>query len=190
MTAASRAPSAGKDRLTRAGANRRTLQRSTGLLGDDDGSYQPPHDRGHSEAIAPPVPTADLGTVSEPPADPLSRIESMVEIINIARAVIYTQHRLLIDLGRDDAHGKGLLSEFVRVVFTDTPAATRGARALAERWGEQQLLDPPSAPATLALLDEAIKDAEARLGRLLARQEQIAAELRLLAEDPGAEPGD
>jgi hypothetical protein len=70
----------------------------------------------------------------------------MLEIISIAHAVIFTQRRLLIDLGHDEASSRGLLEESVRIMFSDAPDATREVRALAERWGEQQLLDPASAP--------------------------------------------
>jgi len=111
----------------------------------------------------------------------------MVEIINIAHAAVYTERRLLIDLGRDDARSQELLSECVRIVFTDTPAVIRGVRSLAERWGEQQLLDPSSARDTWIMLEEEITCAEGRLADLLARQEQIAVELRRLGEEgPGA----
>lgn len=76
-----------------------------------------------------------------------------------------------------------LLDESVQIVFTAAPAAAQEARTLAERWGEQELLDPDSAPGTRARLDEEIDRAEDRLARLLARQEQIAAELRQLTND-------
>jgi hypothetical protein len=112
------------------------------------------------------------------PADPLSRIDSMVEIIGIAHAAIFTQHRRLIDLGLDDEGSRGLLDESIKIVFTDAPSATRRARALAERWGEQQLLDPGRAGPTRDQLATELEQSERRLEGLLARQEEIARELR------------
>lgn len=110
----------------------------------------------------------------------------MVEIIGIAHAAIFTQHRVLIDLGRDDETSRALLDESVRIVFTDAPNATNRVRALAERRGEQQLLDPRGAEATRALLAAAIEKAEHQLADLLARQEELAADLqRLAAGGPG-----
>ena len=122
-----------------------------------------------------------LADVPEPPGDPLSRIESMVEIIGIAHAAIFTQHRVIIDLDRDDERSRALLDESVQIVFTDAPSATRKARSLAERWGEQQLLDPVAAEATQALLGAELAEAERRLAALLAREEEITAEMSRLA---------
>ncbi len=110
----------------------------------------------------------------------------MVEIIGLAHAAIFTQHRLLIDRGRDDERGRALLDESVQIVFTDAPSATGEARSLAERWGEQQLLDPVAAEETQALLGAELEEAERRLAALLARQEEITAEMsRLAAGGPG-----
>lgn len=105
----------------------------------------------------------------------------MIEIIGIAHAAIFTQHRRVIDLGRDDERSRALLDESVRIVFHEAPSATRKARSLAERWGEQQLLDPGAAKGTGAVLAAEIEQAEDRLAALLERQEEIAAELRRLA---------
>ena len=111
----------------------------------------------------------------------------MVEIIGIAHAAIFTQHRLLIDLGRDDEHSRALLGESVRIVFADAPNVTHDTRALAERWAEQQLLDPESAESTRSLLAGEIEEAERELEVLLARQEEIADEL---IERAGGEAND
>lgn len=112
------------------------------------------------------------------PADPLRRIEAIVEIIGLAHAAIFTQRRLLIDLARDDERSRALLDESVRIVFTEAPNAAREARSLAEHWAEQQLLDPHRAEITWSRLSAEIGDAQRRLMGLLARQEAIAAELR------------
>lgn len=105
----------------------------------------------------------------------------MLEIIGIAHAAIFTQHRRLIELGRHSERSRLLLDESVRIVFTEAPFAARWARSLAERWGEQQLLDPVSADETRTQLNEELEYAERRLRELLARQEGIAAELDRLA---------
>ncbi len=89
----------------------------------------------------------------------------MVEIIGLAHAAIFTQHRLLIDRGRDDERGRALLDESVQIVFTDTPSAPQGT-IVGERWGEQQLLDPGAAEETQALLGAELEEAERRLGAL------------------------
>lgn len=125
--------------------------------------------------------TGETGqAVTELPADPLNRIESMIEIIGIAHAAIFTQHRRVIDLGRDDERSRALLDESVRIVFDEAPSATRKARSLAERWGGQQLLDPDAVQGTETVLAAEIEKAEDRLAALLERQEQIADELRWL----------
>ena len=105
----------------------------------------------------------------------------MVEIIGIAHAAIFTQHRVLTELGREDAGTRALLDESVRIVFTDAPAATLAARSLAARWAEQQLLDPAGAERLRPQLAAEIEEAERGLRALLARQEEIAAELRARA---------
>lgn len=91
----------------------------------------------------------------------------------------------MIDLGRDDERSRALLDESVRIVFNEAPSTTRKARSLAERWGEQQLLDPDAAQGTETVLAAEIEQAEDRLAALLERQEQIADELRrLVAGEP------
>lgn len=105
----------------------------------------------------------------------------MVEIIGIAHASIFTQHRVLIDRGRESERSRALLDESVRIVFTDAANAVHGARSLAERWGEQQLLDPTTAEETATALAAKVEEAEGRLAALLMRQEEIASELESLA---------
>ena len=105
----------------------------------------------------------------------------MVEITGIAHAAIFTQHRRLVELSRETERSRELLDESVQIVFADAANATRKARSLAERWGEQQLLDPDAARDTAAHLAREVNEAEGRLAALLARQEKIAVELEEMA---------
>ncbi len=106
----------------------------------------------------------------------------MVEIIGIAHAAIFTHHRGLIDSGQDDDHTRALLDESIEIVFREAPGATAQARSLAALWAEQQLLDPGRVETTWSLLVAELEDTERSLERLLARQEEIAAELHRTAE--------
>jgi hypothetical protein len=118
--------------------------------------------------------------------DPLASVESLLEIITLAHAAIYTGHRHLVDLGVDDDDSRRLLEESAGIVFDEAPTAGQRARELASEWGARQLLDPTSAPAALAAAESEAARAEAALRQLLRRQEEIAASLRArLEEAPG-----
>ncbi len=109
-------------------------------------------------------------------ADPLGRVDSLMEIITRAHAVIYTRHRRLIELGLADEKTRRLLDESVRIVLEDAPEAARKPRLLALEQAARQLLDP-AASAERTDVEQAIVDAEARLRAALRRQQQIADEL-------------
>lgn len=123
-------------------------------------------------------------SVVEP--DPLTTVESLVEVITLAHAAIYTEHRRFIGLDADDADTRRLLDESAKIVFSQAPKASQRARELASEWGARQLLDPASAAAALAATKEEAIRAERALRDLLHRQEEIAARLRARREDAGA----
>jgi hypothetical protein len=109
---------------------------------------------------------------------PLETVESLLEVITLAHAAIYAEHRRLVDLGADDDESRRLLAESVRIVFSEAPDASRRARGLASEWGGRQLLDPSSAASALMATEEEAARAEPALRQLLRRQEEIAARLR------------
>lgn len=110
--------------------------------------------------------------------DPLATVESLLEIITLAHAAIYTTHRRLIDLGADDEESRRLLDESVEIVFSQAPEVGRRARELAAEWGARQLLDPSSAPSVLAAAENEAARTESALRQLLRRQEEVATRLR------------
>ena len=115
-------------------------------------------------------------------ADPLGRVDSLMEIITRAHAVIYTRHRRLVELGLADEKTRRLLDESVRIVLEDAPEVARRPRSLAFEQATQQLLDPAASPdATEA--EQAIVHAEERLSALLRRQQKIADELTPRGEE-------
>lgn len=115
---------------------------------------------------------------SAPESDPLASVESLLEIITLAHAAIYTVHRRLSDLDADVEESRQLLQESVEIVFSKAPEVGRGARELAAEWGARQLLDPSAAPSVLAAAEKEAAHAERALRRLLRRQEEIATRLR------------
>ncbi len=110
--------------------------------------------------------------------DPLASVESLLEIITLAHAAIYTAHRRLIDLDADDEESRRLLEESVEIVFSKAPKVGRRARELSAEWGASQLLDPSTAPSVLAAAEKEAAHAERELRRLLRRQEEVATRLR------------
>lgn len=115
--------------------------------------------------------------------DPLATVESLLEIITLAHAAIYTAHRRLIDLGADDEESRQLLEESVEIVFSKAPEVGRRARELASEWGARQLLDPSAAPSVLAAAENEAAHAERALRRLLRRQEEVATRLRSRSDE-------
>lgn len=119
---------------------------------------------------------------SESHGDPLGNLESLMEIITRAHAVIYAEHRRLVDLDLADETTRELLDESVRIVFERAPEAAREARSVAHEQAMQQLLDPASGPGDPPALERATGRAEDLLQSLLRRQEEIARELRARSE--------
>lgn len=115
--------------------------------------------------------------------DPLATVDSLLEIITLAHAAIYTEHRRLIDLDADDDESRRLLDESAEIALLQAPSAGRRARELASEWGARQLLDPSSAASALAATEKETARAERALRRLLRRQEEIAAKLRARLEE-------
>jgi hypothetical protein len=83
--------------------------------------------------------------------DPLATVESLLEVITLAHATIYTQRRRLINLGADDDESRRLLEESAEIVFSQAPRASRRARELASdlsglgRSGRKRSLYKPTA---------------------------------------------
>lgn len=118
-----------------------------------------------------------------PEFDPLAAIESLLEIIMLAHAAIYTEHRRVADLGADDDESRRLLAESAQIVFDRAPAVSQRARELAAEWGATQLLDPQGASSALAAVETEAAGAERALRQLLHRQEEIADRLRTLIDE-------
>ena len=128
-----------------------------------------------------------MSSASEP--DPLATVESLLEVITLAHAAIYTGHRRLVDHGIDDEESRRLLQESVEIVFDEAPTTAQRVRELAAEWGTRQLLDPPSAPGSLAAMEREAAHAETALRQLLQRQEEIAARLRERSEETEGRSG-
>ncbi len=62
------------------------------------------------------------------------------------------------------------------------PALTRELRQLGQGWETQNLLDPPQAKRMFQLAETRLIESEPELSALLARQEEIVAEMRGLLE--------
>lgn len=56
------------------------------------------------------------------PDDPLRRVEALMEMIATAHTAIFTWHRRVIDVGRDDDRTRDLLGESARIAVRDTGA--------------------------------------------------------------------
>jgi len=118
---------------------------------------------------------------AQPPHDPLGRVEALEDIINRAHIVIFTQHRRVLGLDRDQDRARSLLKESSRIVFHESAAAARRARVAAQDHAIGELLDP-RVPSDDAALNRAIRAAEVALAEMLERQQRIADEMSTIIE--------
>jgi hypothetical protein len=114
--------------------------------------------------------------VSDRP-EPLARLDLLFEAARIAHETSFGLHRRLVALGADDDHTRRLLAESAAIALENLAAVTAQARQLATRWEEQSVLNPEAADRTVQDVRAELDRAEPALGRLRARQREIAREL-------------
>jgi hypothetical protein len=115
--------------------------------------------------------------MSGDPPPPIGVVDRYFAAARIAHEYVFDLHRELVELDAADNHTHELLRESSDVVLRWMPALTRGWRGLERRWAEQELLDPPAAERTVAVLEEKMAELTPALAALRDRQNEIAAEL-------------
>ncbi|MGH2953897.1 MAG: hypothetical protein ACRDK9_07725 [Solirubrobacterales bacterium] len=108
---------------------------------------------------------------------PLGRLDSLLSASAIAHEAIFDMRHELTSTGRCGAEPDELLRESAMIAATRLPDATARARSLARRWGEQTVLDPDAAAATVHELAAELERIEPEIRRLIDRQRRIAARL-------------
>lgn len=121
--------------------------------------------------------------MAEPPG-PVARLEEYLRAATIAHEVIWELYTELIVRGCDDRHSHAALREAARIATLEIPRALAEPRRLRDLWTEQDLLDPVAASKTLGLLADELIKVERDVRRMRARQDEIARELRRVAQDP------
>jgi hypothetical protein len=86
-------------------------------------------------------------------------------------------HRQLVELDADGDHTRKLLAESAAITLQEMPALTRDWLAVQREWSEQELLDPPKAELTARALEVGFTELGPALQALLARQDELVAEL-------------
>jgi hypothetical protein len=120
--------------------------------------------------------------VSEVP-ESLRRLNLLLEALAFAHETIYDLHLSLVDADRATPASRALLAESAQIVLQKTAETSASARALASRWHEQAVLDPTAAEQTAPKLDAQVAQAESILRELLARETEIASQLKGPASD-------
>ncbi len=100
----------------------------------------------------------------------------------IAHEAIFDMSRELRAQGSISAETESLVRESAQIVIKMLPAVTGKVRRLADRWSELDLLDPLTATTTLREIKSETERISPEIERLLARQGQIAGDLRDLLE--------
>lgn len=103
----------------------------------------------------------------------------------IAHETVFSLRREAILRGVPDARTRPLVEESARLTLTDLPRLASRARDLQALWDEQAVLAASEADETLRRLESELGRIAPELERVLARQREIAVELRGLAR--GAE---
>lgn len=87
----------------------------------------------------------------------------------------------MVELHADDVHTEALLGESASLVLARMPDLSRELQRLAREWAEQDLLDPRQAKRTIEVFGARFAEMEPELAALRARQDEIVAELAVLA---------
>lgn len=113
--------------------------------------------------------------------EPLELVERYLLSARIGHQYAFSVHRQLVELDADGDHTRKLLAESAAITLQEIPRLTRDWRALEREWSEQELLDPPKAEHTAETLAGRFTELGPALRALLARQDELVAELvRLL----------
>lgn len=116
--------------------------------------------------------------------EPIAALERILNTAEIAHLSIFDLHRRLFDAVPDDYRGReGSLAESAAIVATELPALAAAAKRLQRRWWDESVLDPPSADRTVAELKAELERIAPSANELLARQRDIARELRSILDE-------
>ena len=107
----------------------------------------------------------------------VARLEALLGAILVAHEAVYDLHRRLVAAGIT-GRSQELLEESAQVALELVPQLAEDARRLFARWSEESVLDPERAESTAGLLAAEVHRIEPELRALLARQTEIARELR------------
>lgn len=107
----------------------------------------------------------------------IARLEALLGATLVAHEAIYDLRRDLVSAGAAEESAE-LLRESARIALERAPALASEARLLVRQWSDQILLDPAKADATARRLALEVERVEPELRALLARQVEIARELR------------
>ena len=100
----------------------------------------------------------------------------------IAHETIFEMRRELIATDRANHEQARLLEESAHIVTAELPGLSEGARQLSTQWSEQSLLDSEGATGTFKELEAELQRIEPGIQSLLARQREIAGQLRSMLE--------
>jgi hypothetical protein len=114
----------------------------------------------------------------------VQRLDAVFAAALIAHETVFSLHREAILRGVPDARTRPLVEESAHLALTDLPRFASKGRELQALWDEQAVLAPSEADDTLRRLESELVRIVPELERLLARQREIALELRSLARGP------
>lgn len=107
----------------------------------------------------------------------IATLDLLAEAIRLAHEAVYDVHRQLAG-GEAAGRSQALVNESARIVLELVPQLAGDAWRLVARWSEEAVLDPERAEGTAGLLAAEVERIEPELRALLARQVEIARELR------------
>jgi hypothetical protein len=107
----------------------------------------------------------------------IATLELLLEAIRVAHEAVYDLHRRLA-AGEAAGRSQELVKESARIVLELAPQLAGDAWRLFTRWSEESALDPERAESTAELLAAEVRSIDPELRALLARQTEIARELR------------
>ena len=114
---------------------------------------------------------------------PVARLDQYLATVTLAHEAMWQLRRRLIGAGRDDDRVHRLFGEAAELAVGELSRLLREPRRLRDIWAEQELLDPDAATQTAAQLAAELERIEPSLMNLRSRQNEIARELRRLADD-------
>jgi hypothetical protein len=113
--------------------------------------------------------------------EPVQRLDAVLAAASIAHETVFGLQGEAILRGVPDARTRHLVEETARLTLTDLPRLASTARELQALWDDQAGLAPSEADDTLRRLKPELGRIAPEPEQLLARQREIALELRGLA---------